>query len=339
MPHQPKVNPPQSTVLALLKRREPRVACLIASLASLFLATAAHAAQASSSTDSPRLESYEPNTIGFTNDKDDVRFLDFKVSVKYELFPDLIHRIDPDYKGYFAFTGRFGQYIKTRESSPVVGKRFNPKFIFRNITHSGVERASSCDEEKESKSNVESYFDFAYAHESNGQSISSLAEYEQARANAEHPEFANDSISRGWDFLEMTWKKAPLFADNCKVSTYLTLQYYLQRGVLQGAPEEYNSWENDPEGKPRKSVNGVRGMVKYQRKHMFTSWLSDPKFALIYETGYEHIFKYDTVRTEIGIKIYKLPLTLWGRTGYGSDLALYYKKVSSYGIEVEIGGF
>jgi hypothetical protein len=32
-------------------------------------------------------------------------------------------------------------------------------------------------------------------------------------------------------------------------------------------------------------------------------------------------------------------VTLWGQTGYGSDLAQYYKKVYSWGVEAEIGSF
>jgi hypothetical protein len=341
MPHKPKVYLSQTTGLVLPRRNNKksilmRVACINASLVSLLLVAAVRADEGLLfQPDMLRLESYEPNTIGYTKDSDDVGFMDFKVSVKYELFPDLVSKLSSDFKAYFAFTGRFGQYIGTRESSPVVGKRFNPKFIFRDITRSGA--AGS--DENAPKSGADEYFDFAYAHESNGQSITSLAEYDQARANSERPEFANDNISRGWDYLEFTWKNVPSYTENHKLSTYLTLQYFLQRGLLQDAPEEYNSWENDPEGKPRKSVNGVRGIVKYQPKYKFSGWFSDPKYALIYETGYQHIFKYNTIRAEVGIKIQKLPVTLWGRTGYGSDLALYYKKVSSYGIEVEIGSF
>lgn len=81
--------------------------------------------------------SYEPNIIGYTWDSDDVGFLDFSLSVRYQMFPkwitegvNYLHEgLGQDSAVYFSFSGRFGQYIGTRDSSPVVGKRFNPTFF------------------------------------------------------------------------------------------------------------------------------------------------------------------------------------------------------------------
>ena len=71
------------------------------------------------------------------------------------------------------------------------------------------------------------------------------------------------------------------------------------------------------------------------------SWsvFRDLQIATTYETGYQDIFRFNTVRLELGTKVLQLPLNLWTQTGYGSDLAQYYKKVSSVGIEVQIGSF
>jgi len=279
----------------------------------------------------PSLCSYEPNTIGYTFDSDDVGFMDFKLSVRYQLFPDwhtrffnFMHTGWGDNSAlYFAFTGRFGQYIGTRDSSPVVGKRFNPKLFFRFWTDDPHEE----------------YVDVSFlAHESNGQSINTLAQYQQALATAEQPAFANDHISRGWDYLGVEWKKIPFQKDNRQLSTYLNLRYFLPDGLLQGKAEEYNSWENNPEGKPRKYVNGVSVLVKYFEKrggYLF----KDLKLAALYQTGYREAFKYNTLRLELGTKILQLPVTLWGQRGYGSDLAQYYKKVASWGVQAEIGSF
>jgi hypothetical protein len=79
-------------------------------------------------------------------------------------------------------------------------------------------------------------------------------------------------------------------------------------------------------------------MVKYYEKRG-GDFLKDLKCFVLYETGYRQIFRYNTLRLELGSKVMQLPVTLWGQTGYGSDLAQYYKKVSSWGIEVEIGSF
>lgn len=279
----------------------------------------------------PVLCSYEPNTIGYTTDSDDSSFMDFKLSVKYQLIPDwstrLLNCLHDDLGNnsafYFAFTGRFGQYIGTRDSSPVVGKRFNPKLFSRYWT----------DEEHKD------HIDLAYAHESDGQSINNAAQYQIARNAAEQPDFANDQLSRGWDYLELVWKKNLSKVKHKRMLTaYLTFKYFLPYGLLQKEPEEYNSWENNSEGKPRDEVNGLIGMLKFQK---MGKWLAfeDIKLATSIETGYRRIFYYNTLRGEVGTKIFQLPLTIWGQVGNGSDLAQYYKNVTSWGIEAEIGSF
>lgn len=273
---------------------------------------------------------YEPNTIGYTKDDDDLAFMDFKLSVRYQLFPDWMTRglnylkSDVGYNSatYFAFTGRFGQYIGNRDSSPVVGKRFNPKLFFR-YWYDGKH---------------EEYVDLAYAHESNGQFINKEAQYQAARSTAEQPEYANDHLSRGWDYFELVWKKIACEDEHRALSAYLTLKQFLPWGVLQKEPEEYNSWEGNPEGKPRDQVNGVAGMLKCVMKGQRLIF-KDLKLAVSLETGYRKMFNNNTVRFEAGTKVLQLPLTLWAQTGYGSDLAQYYKDVNSYGIEVDIGSF
>ena len=257
--------------------------------------------------------------------------MDFKLSVRYQLFPvwstrglNYLHTgLGDDSAFYFAFTGRFGQYIGTRDSSPVVGKRFNPKLFYRYWTdedHSG-------------------YVDFSFlAHESNGQSITNATEYQAARDAAQKPEFADDQLSRGWDYVELTWKSVPVSRGTTTVSTYVMLKYFMRHGPLQGRAENYNAWENNPEGKTRDRVNGVAGMIKYQQSWEWMAF-KDVKVAALYETGYRDMFRYNTYRLELGTKVLQLPVTLWGQTGYNSDLAQYYKKVNSYGIEMEIGSF
>ncbi|MBI3774096.1 MAG: phospholipase A [Gammaproteobacteria bacterium] len=270
----------------------------------------------------PVLKSYEPTTMGYTWDSDDVPFFDFKISVKYPLFPELTGE-----RVFFAFSGRFGQYIGTRSSSPVIGKRFNPK-LFLKLPFDAANRDRG-------------YVDIAYAHESNGQQIDSLEEFNAAQNGESKPEFAKDYISRGWDYLEVVVKNTYAHDEQNKLSTFLTVNYYLPNGLLQGKPEEYNAWENDREGKRRATVNGLRAMLKYghnddeNKKRPVT----DFKAALILETGYLDAFQNWTVRGELATKLWELPIMLWASSGYNSDLALYYKRVTSYGVTVEIGSF
>jgi hypothetical protein len=280
----------------------------------------------------PMLCTYEPNTIGYTLDSDDSAFMDFKLSVRYQLFPAWITRgqnhlrdgLGNESAIYFAFTGRFGQYIGTRDSAPVVGKRFNPKLFYRYWTGHAHD----------------SYVDFAFlAHESNGQSIDSAAEYQTSLATAKDKNAVNDQISRGWDYLELVWKSKPLdIKDTRAVFGFVTLKYFLPYGPLEGRTEEYTTWENSPQGKPRSHVNGIAGMIKIIEKGSWTVF-RDMKAAASYETGYREPFRFSTYRLELSTKAFQLPVTIWWQTGYNSDLAQYYKKVYSRGIEVEIGSF
>ena len=276
----------------------------------------------------PILCAYEPNGFGITQDSDGSDpFLDVNLSLRYQLFPTTLStltsgNLGEDVNFYLTMSVRFGQYLGS-DSSPVIGKRFNPKLLMRKPLRSGR-------------------LDFAYAHESNGQSITSESEYQSALSSPKQAEFANDYISRGWDYLEMEWKHGyvPVDANDREKGLYWYFngKYFLSDGLLQGPAEEYNDWEQDPEGKPRDQVNGVAVMVKHIRRD--TWWkFSDAKLALKYETGYREMFKYNTFRFEAGTKLILVPLNLWVQHGYGNNLALYYKRMTSWGIEVQIGSF
>jgi len=115
-------------------------------------------------------------------------------------------------------------------------------------------------------------------------------------------------------------------------------------GLLQGAEDEYHSWEDNPQGKPRKSVDGITGLIRYQSYSIGTApddslAFSRPDFLLKYSTGYHSPFKYSTVRAEFGFQSYVAPVALWVQSGYMSDLAMYYLKVNSFGIELRVRRF
>src|SRR5690606_23667599 len=97
---------------------------------------------------------------------------------------------------YLSFTGRFSQYIGSRESAPVVARRFNPALFVRTW------------------SSANSYLDIGLAHESNGQQIDTEASYQRAvQAYLDAGEsvlhadaYARDGISRGWDYSFLEWR-------------------------------------------------------------------------------------------------------------------------------------
>lgn len=291
----------------------------------------------------PKLKSHEPVLLGYTFDSDDEAFLDFKISLQYPIadkkikkyvvdrafFPRFLKSIctnsvfDSCYP-YFSFTGRFGQYIGTRDSSPVISKRFNPKVFLRFDLLEGE------------------YIDLEYAHESNGQRISTKSSYDNLAADLEKPEYANDYISRGWDYWGITYKHAFLFSEATKVSTYLKLKNYVG-GALQGEIEEYyvvdgsEGFEPEREIIEREDVGGFQVLHKWSNEDEL--FLSINKIALIYETGTREPAKYNTVTLELTTNSVGIPLMFWYRYGYNSDLAQYFKKVDSGGVAFELKTF
>ncbi len=284
------------------------------------------------------LTSYEPNRIGWTFDDNDVSegYLDATLSLKYPFLHDGFYS-NKGFDGgfYFAFTGRFSQYIESRGSSPVVGRRFNPKFFWRYWLGDSSR-----------------YIDLGLAHESNGQNINSEEAYLRARddflANGENPEWARDYISRGWDYLSFDWMHTVRDWSG-ELNTYLNLKYFLDDGPFQGEPEEYNDWEGDGVNR-RKEYDGLSLLAKYQfggtyclggsgdndggRRRLLDLCLQ--KAAWRYTTGYDSPGDNNTNRLELTVDLWSFPVMFWGQWGYNSDLVDYYRKVNSWGIALEL---
>jgi len=266
-----------------------------------------------------RLRSHEPNQLGYTWDESG-QFMDFTLSVKFKILEKTIQELSEHSSLNFAFTGRFGQYFE-RSSAPVIGKRFNPELFYRHDFDGA-------------------YLETGYAHESNGQQITTLAAYQQAQATLERPEYADDNISRGWDYLRFTYQSRVLegLGPNHPVMVWGTGKWFLKNGLFQGEPEEYNTWENDPEGKPRNQVDGITIGMRYMPR-IDLSWLPVGDLSLVYTTGYREIFRYNTYRLEAGIRILDLPLIVWASHGYNNDLARYYRDLKAWGVALQIGVF
>lgn len=266
-----------------------------------------------------RLRSHEPNQLGYTVDESG-QFMDFTLSVKFKILERTIRDLSERSSLNFAFTGRFGQYFE-RSSAPVIGKRFNPELFYRRDFNGA-------------------YLETGYAHESNGQQITTLAGYQQAQATLERPEYADDYISRGWDFVRFTYQSRVLegLGADHPVMLWATGKWFLKNGLFQGAPEEYNTWENDPEGKPRNQVDGITAGIRYTPRTNST-WLPVGNIALTWTTGYREIFRYNSYRLEAGIRIIDLPVIVWATRGYNNDLARYYRDLAAWGIAIQIGAF
>jgi hypothetical protein len=294
------------------------------------------------------LKNHEPNLIGLRHDDNKKgMYLDFKLSLQYPLFKESFdeasnnslsslcnNAVFDDCHLYLSFTGRFAQYIDVgdsgRDSSPVVNKRFNPKVFFRL------------------NNNDRGYLDIEYAHESNGNYISSNESYTALEDDLENmPKgdraHAKDYISRGWDYWGITAKYIPQSIPQSlpgnKLSLYLTLSEYIG-GIMQGTKEEYYSdWEAPRKITKRQQVNGFHIMAKWESNKEFTNWLKGYKVSIIYETGLSDFTKNNTFQFEATTRFYDIPFMFWYRNGYSSDLAQYYEKVESSGVSIELTTF
>lgn len=290
------------------------------------------------------LTSHQPNHLVARYDSDDVShpYMDFSVSFKHAIFPEaapindtydlLTETIEQFVPGteeyymqlYLAFTGRFSQYLlDTRTSAPAVARRFNPELFFR------------------AWSSEDNYMDFGFGHESNGQRIeteeSFRLEAAALAANGDPPSFARDSLSRGWDYAAISWRRA--WTDN--FATTLRTRHYFSDSPLQGPPEEYNLWEDGgTKLRPRKHYDGISLDIQYNfnqsRCLLGTLPICFDKVQLTQETGYGSLFDNNTTTLELTTDFFGMPLQLWARTGYNSDIVDYYNHSNSVGLGIQL---
>jgi hypothetical protein len=312
----------------------------------------------------PILQPYEPITGGYTHDSDDTGFLDVNLSVKVRLLPwGFTSRwgVTP----YFAMATRFGFYWGTRPNSPVIGKSYNPLLLVRVLT-----TKKEIDSPDGRSTEHVGYIDILpYAHESNGQLIHNQTGYNDELntlknsvspplSMAEAISYTNNFIHRGWDYLGAVWKQS--WHTESEVTTYTTYvegRYFIPDGFLQGQEDEYHSWEKNPQGKPRKAVDGLSAMIEYPSSYAHFAVDSPnceppsnytlqylicemrPNVTVKYLTGYDSPFKFSTERIELGFQVSSLPIALWVQHGYMSSLAMYYVKVNSAGLELRFDTF
>jgi outer membrane phospholipase A len=303
----------------------------------------------------PLIEGYEPNVLGYAWQDEDESFVDISLSLKYRLFRNhviqwtcpLHNGCEDRWRAYLTFSSRLGFYWETRDSDPVIARNFTPKLLLRYTPDAARDSTGFLAPGKYRVYEDWSYIDVAYAHESNGQIIDSDGAYVlEQRLNRRQPELALDKVSRGWDYVQLAGKYS-LFKSQPthRLAAYGDLRYFLRHGLIQGVPEEYHAFENDREAKRRGAVEGVMAAAEYQwrQKPLIGSdsaaVLTDPRFMLRYETGYEPLFEHSTFRVEIGATLLELPISLWYQNGYGSSIARYYKKLSAFGIQLRLAEF
>jgi hypothetical protein len=289
------------------------------------------------------LTSHEPSMLMIRNDSLDssATYQDFQVSAKHPLFAnaalvnnfhnnltDTLQKLIPGDDEYFiqlylSFTGRFSQYIQDRDSQPVVPRSFNPSVFYRIW------------------SSRDNFLDLGFGHESNGQRIRSPESLQRAEADylaeGEPAFYARDSLTRSWDYVGLGWQRN---WDNHWLSSF-RLRHYLNDGPLQGRPEEYNTWEDDGyRSRPRAQYDGINLALQYNfntSRCLLGSihiCLRNVKYS--HDTGYSTLFGNNTSTLELTTDFFGIPVQVWGKTGYNSNLVDYYRHTTSWGLGLEL---
>lgn len=270
---------------------------------------------------------------------------------------------------YFAMNAQQGFYwFGSRYSSPVISKRMNPLVSFRwwAAAHPDDPRAGKAMESDDN------FVELVYAHESNGQYLDTLDGFTSQVATYQHrlvprPDgdnygeafrHARDNLSRGWDYVGLQFSRDWDWEGEGKSFWTLNLRakynYYLPYGLLQHREEEYRAWEADPEGKPRKYVDGTSiRLTGVHREPAGKSWKGDwwfpmlpDRFAATWTTGSAHPGRFNTWKFEASLPfvrlvpvVGKLPAMLWYRDGYNVNQIDYFRKNRSFGIKLSIWKF
>jgi hypothetical protein len=143
-----------------------------------------------------------------------------------------------------------------------------------------------------------------------------------------------DYISRGWDFLSLKIQRQ-LNWHPFALSGSFKLKYFLHDGLLQGKMEEPLPWEGVTQSHPRDHYDGIEIKINPSIKLDFGP-IKGTGAQLKFNTGLARPFENLTSQLDLTTVWWSLPLTLWGRTGYHSDLADYYERSSSFGVAFEL---
>lgn len=308
-------------------------------LFSLILYSSTLAAQDKATSLWKRLE-HEPIYFGYTFDSNDENYIDINLSLKWSPHDDGIHPelrtalFDPDNPPdydcswhwfdfgclYLAFTTRQAFYFGTRDSSPVIGQRFNPEVFLRFWLPN------------------RSYLDIGFNHESNGQSIDSREEFEAkqselANGEGEGPSAAKEYISRNWNFWEISYTSRDdlTVLGNPAYAIQLSGRYFINRGE-----ETSFEFEGNTNRIERAEVDGLRFTARRHGNCGDERHCINRKLLYRYVTGYKNALERDSHRLEWGFSVDKWPITLWAHMGYNEDLIDFYRYVKSIGISFEI---
>lgn len=228
----------------------------------------------------------------------------------------------------FNYNGKYDFYLNSRYSSPIISRLQNPGLTF-GYTFDEID-----------KFNLNSItISSGYFHESNGQTISTLQEYNTALLSNPN---VQDAVSRGWDYIPLDFKlefeSVPVSDVESKFTLYLKHRFFLAKQVFTQDREDIVFWEPGRIVQPKiGEYDGIRLLLdgEFDVKNNIVSSL---KLSALFRTGYQAFNfsqRYEaTFRININ-NLFHIPLYVFYSNGYGRELSTYHRKNAYHGIGIE----
>lgn len=276
-----------------------------------------------------RFKQYKPNSVLLRGESlgqsDKGKHLEYNFSTKYLIYNSSSHST------FLAYTGRFDFFWSSRDSSPVVNRLNNPEINSRWLTRATDAGQSGID-----------YLQFAYGHESNGQDIDTQEKY-----LSDTRLFADDHISRGWDYLAVEakfrhyWNSERTQGDNNRCANvsnctefWFTYKGILSEGLLQKEKEDKRFNTNRKAGGIR-DFDGLQFIVSHEWQKS-SKRIYAREISLKLTTGANKPFRNNSyelsLRGTTKLVSWKIPLYISYRNGYLEELSDFSQRGQSLAI-------
>ncbi len=264
------------------------------------------------------LRGNEPSYFVWAQDEGDASgHAEFYLSFKYPLLCGERWSFDFNYNGKYDF------YLNSRYSSPIISRLQNPGGMFEyKAAFSAMPNLAS--------------IKTGYFHESNGQTISTLQEYNTALLSNPN---VQDSVSRGWDYIPLEFKFAFESAHESKYFLYLKTRFFMTKQVFTQDREDTVFWEPGRTTQPKiGEYDGIRFLLSGEFNESneiikFIRIVDHVKLTAHFRTGYQ-AFNFSQ-RYEATVRVFTIPFHVFYINGYGRELSTYHRKNAYYGIGVE----
>ncbi|MDH5765329.1 MAG: phospholipase A [Gammaproteobacteria bacterium] len=293
-----------------------------------------------------KFTSYKPNYVVYVpregnTPPDDDEHLEFFYSFKYRLSDLRFSRLF-DHSNYFylSYTGKFDFYTDifhntpdSRKSSPVINRLSNPELHYTiQLSPEGTKNGL-----------FSKYIDFAFGHESNGQTLD-VDSYISYRDNTQDGVHYVDYISRGWDYLSAEYK-LEYNKNNCQdqylscLYAHIYLRYFYDYGPLQKGIDDTIFWPSSGNDDAKiEDYDGIRLIFgkEYPAK---PGNPPDKGYWITYRTGINNTGEYNTfslnLRHDVHFFGLELPVYIKYFNGYGKELTTYHERDEEWTIGLQ----